>query len=299
MRPPPVGGDDGDLRGVSFVLVFCRWCSASAPRLAKRGSRVYRHAESAVVSHKPGGAVGEGRPGPRRLSRGTTSPTGGHACPVAAWGLRPPLIQVLAGAVSTACGSLTDPCDVLAELLRDAVGLGRNGAHTSPVRRWRVRQRSRQPEVDCEFLDYCRASLLPPRRAFMTARTVRAARSEARHPLGDETWGGWSRRARSGSRDASHSPVVRASPKWSSRCEIVSGSMPWIVTTEGELPDEYERREHDTSAAAWSDYWGRILELEIHGYRRDGPEVVESGRAWVHRLRRDVERIGVRIERTA
>lgn len=75
--------------------------------------------------------------------------------------------------------------------------------------------------------------------------------------------------------------------------------MPWSVTTEGDLPDETEHRDHDTSAAAWTDYWGRILELEIHGYRRDGPETVEYGRRWVHNLVRDGERIHVRIERFA
>jgi len=70
----------------------------------------------------------------------------------------------------------------------------------------------------------------------------------------------------------------------------------WTVTTQGDLPDEHEHREHDTSVAAWSDYWGRVLELEIHGYRRDGPENVEYGRRWEHRLGRDAERISVRIE---
>jgi hypothetical protein len=51
----------------------------------------------------------------------------------------------------------------------------------------------------------------------------------------------------------------------------------WAVTTQGDLPDEHEQ-------------------LEIHGYRRDGPETVEYGRSWVHELRRDAERINVRIE---
>jgi hypothetical protein len=72
-------------------------------------------------------------------------------------------------------------------------------------------------------------------------------------------------------------------------------SMPWTLMTHGDLPDEHERREHDT-AAAWSDYWGWILELEIHGYRRDGPETVEDDRSWEHGLRRDREQISVRIE---
>lgn len=39
----------------------------------------------------------------------------------------------------------------------------------------------------------------------------------------------------------------------------------WLVTTEGDLPDDYEQREHDASIGAWDDYAGRILELEIYG----------------------------------
>jgi hypothetical protein len=38
--------------------------------------------------------------------------------------------------------------------------------------------------------------------------------------------------------------------------------MMWTVTTRGDLPDEYERREDRSSVHAWSDYQGRILELE-------------------------------------
>lgn len=45
--------------------------------------------------------------------------------------------------------------------------------------------------------------------------------------------------------------------------------MPWTVTTVGELPDEREHRAHNTATRAWDDYWGRILELEIHAYCRD------------------------------
>jgi len=73
--------------------------------------------------------------------------------------------------------------------------------------------------------------------------------------------------------------------------------MLWNVTTDGDLPDEYEHRDHYTSGDAWSDYWGRILELEIHGYVRDGEETVEYGRTWVHHLVRYGEQVTVTIER--
>jgi len=46
--------------------------------------------------------------------------------------------------------------------------------------------------------------------------------------------------------------------------------MVWNVTTDGDLSDNPEHRDHYTSVDAWSDYWGRILELEIHGYVRNG-----------------------------
>jgi hypothetical protein len=35
------------------------------------------------------------------------------------------------------------------------------------------------------------------------------------------------------------------------------------VTTVGDLPDDNESRRHAESAAAWNDYAGRILELEL------------------------------------
>jgi len=72
----------------------------------------------------------------------------------------------------------------------------------------------------------------------------------------------------------------------------------WTVTTDGDLPDEHEHRDHDASTPAWSDYWGRILQLEIHGYQPDREETVEYGRIWMHHLARGAERIDVRIERT-
>lgn len=75
--------------------------------------------------------------------------------------------------------------------------------------------------------------------------------------------------------------------------------MPWTVTTEGELPDEHEVRHHNDAAQAWDDYSGRILELEVHGFSRDGEQAVTYGRRWTCELRRGAERIRVRIERTA
>jgi hypothetical protein len=72
----------------------------------------------------------------------------------------------------------------------------------------------------------------------------------------------------------------------------------WTVTTVGDLPDEYESRRHAASAAAWDDYAGRILELEITGYKRDNEAAVEYGRRWPCELRRGQEQISVTIERT-
>ena len=43
----------------------------------------------------------------------------------------------------------------------------------------------------------------------------------------------------------------------------------WAVTTQGDLPDEHESRDHPESVPAWDDYWGRILELEVHGYTQE------------------------------
>jgi hypothetical protein len=72
----------------------------------------------------------------------------------------------------------------------------------------------------------------------------------------------------------------------------------WLVTTNGDLPHDRERREHGASTPAWDDYSGRILELEIDGFTRDGGEP-EYGRRWRCDLARGVERISVTIERTA
>ena len=73
--------------------------------------------------------------------------------------------------------------------------------------------------------------------------------------------------------------------------------MPWTVTTEGELPDEHELRRHEGAARAWDDYFGRILELEVHGFTRDGEEVA-YGKRWTCELHRGAEQIRVSIERT-
>ena len=72
----------------------------------------------------------------------------------------------------------------------------------------------------------------------------------------------------------------------------------WLVTTEGDLLDDNERREHFTSPDAWQDYWGRILELEIHGFTRRHEETTEYGKSWAFTLFRGVERMTVAIERT-
>ncbi len=72
----------------------------------------------------------------------------------------------------------------------------------------------------------------------------------------------------------------------------------WAVTTQGDLPDEHEFRDHPESVPAWDDYHGRILELEIHGYTQDSEGAAEYGRRWRCELRRGSEQITVQIERT-
>ena len=56
------------------------------------------------------------------------------------------------------------------------------------------------------------------------------------------------------------------------------------VTTTGDLPDDFENREYATPAPAWSDYQGRILELEINGFRKHAENAVQYGRQWVAEL---------------
>jgi len=70
----------------------------------------------------------------------------------------------------------------------------------------------------------------------------------------------------------------------------------WTVTTVGDLPDESERREHETAVRAW-DYSGRILELEIDGFTKHSETAAKFGREWVCDLQRGQERITVTIER--
>jgi len=91
---------------------------------------------------------------------------------------------------------------------------------------------------------------------------------------------------------------LRAFPDDPSRRSVECPEAVWTVTTHGELPDEYEQRMYDTSAEAWNDYAGRILELEIHGFARDGEEAAQYGRRWVSVFLRGVERMSVAIERT-
>jgi hypothetical protein len=46
------------------------------------------------------------------------------------------------------------------------------------------------------------------------------------------------------------------------RPKTADSSTMWLVTSAGDLPDDFEQRDHQAAADAWSDYWGRILELE-------------------------------------
>jgi hypothetical protein len=71
----------------------------------------------------------------------------------------------------------------------------------------------------------------------------------------------------------------------------------WTVTTTGDLPDDHETLGHDAPLAAWSDYHGRILELEIYGFVRDAEEALQYGRRWACTLTRGIEQISVTIER--
>jgi len=73
----------------------------------------------------------------------------------------------------------------------------------------------------------------------------------------------------------------------------------WAVTTQGDLPDEHESRDHAESVSAWDDYFGRILELEVHGYTQEREGAAEYGKRWVCELRRGIEQISVTIEGTA
>ena len=58
----------------------------------------------------------------------------------------------------------------------------------------------------------------------------------------------------------------------------------WAVTTQGDLPDEHESRDHPESVPAWDEYWGRILELEVHGYSQECEGAAEYGKRWVCEL---------------
>jgi len=41
--------------------------------------------------------------------------------------------------------------------------------------------------------------------------------------------------------------------------------------------------------SAWSDYWGRVLELEIHGFTRTCEDAISYGRAWASSLTRGID----------
>ena len=83
------------------------------------------------------------------------------------------------------------------------------------------------------------------------------------------------------------------------RPKTADTSTMWLVTSAGDLPDDFEQRDHQAAADAWSDYRGRILELEIHSLARDGEEATQYGRRWVSVFLRGVERMSVVVERTA
>ena len=82
------------------------------------------------------------------------------------------------------------------------------------------------------------------------------------------------------------------------RPKTADTSTMWLVTSTGDLPDDIEQRDHQAAADAWSDYWGRILELEIGGFRHYGEEATKYRRLWASTLFHGVERMTVAIERT-
>jgi len=89
-------------------------------------------------------------------------------------------------------------------------------------------------------------------------------------------------------------PALESSRAWR-RCDAAN-------TYEPQSTASTRRLRRDSVAAKrnqWSDYWGRILELEIQGYQPDREQTIEYGRTWAHHLTRGAERIHVRIERTA
>jgi hypothetical protein len=71
----------------------------------------------------------------------------------------------------------------------------------------------------------------------------------------------------------------------------------WMVTTVGALADERDERRHERSAPAWDDCSGRILDLEIDGFTREGEQAVDYGRRWECDLSRGTEHVAVTSER--
>jgi len=135
---------------------------------------------------------------------------------------------------------------------------------------------------------------------------------EARHPQRhSETWGGqldgaeeWSIRDGSDVDPPLASPFrritatrLRGFPDAAHPADRIIRQM-LAVTTSGDLPGDHEVRGHETPLDAWSDYHGRILELEIHGYAQPSEEAVQYGRRWACNLLRGPERLTVTIERT-
>ena len=70
------------------------------------------------------------------------------------------------------------------------------------------------------------------------------------------------------------------------------------LPADGDFPDEHESRDHPESVPAWDEYWGRILELEVHGYTQEWEGAADYGKRWLCELSRGAERISVTIERT-
>jgi hypothetical protein len=77
------------------------------------------------------------------------------------------------------------------------------------------------------------------------------------------------------------------------RASMLTG-MRWNVTTDG-LPDAAAPADHGTAADAWSDYHGRVSDLESRGYRL-GAESSLYGRRWVQALARDGAVVRVVLE---
>src|SRR3954468_924737 len=153
----------------------------------------------------------------------------------------------------------------------------------------------------------------PRRRTAFLARRCVGPRGEAQSiggwgegELTAESWS-WEVRTLPGALHRAHPRFAVSSgvPRWGSVdspmltiVRVPDDQRMWRVTTDGDLPDDYEQSDYDASIGAWNDYAVRILELEINGYTRVGEEATRYGRRWVCSLSRGVEQMNVIIERT-